>query len=88
MNLDEAILRTMHVAAPNNKGTIVQELQRFRKPFDDRLSLAPDKLANVWATLMTASSRFMIQRYLQPSAIIMERKATFLSSQRSYYYTT
>ena len=64
MNLDEAILRARLVAAPTNKGAIIQELQQFKKPFDDRLSLAPDRLPNVWATMMTWVKEFERYYYL------------------------
>ena len=64
MSLDEAILRARLVAAPSNKGAIIQELQLFKKPFDDRLSLAPDRLPHVWATLMTWIKEFERYYYL------------------------
>ena len=64
INLDEAILRARLVAAPTNKGAIIQELQQFKRPFDDRLSLAPDRLPNIWATMMTWVKEFERYYYL------------------------
>ena len=64
INLDEAILRARLVAAPTNKGAIIQELQQFKRPFDDRLSLAPDRLPNIWASMMTWVKEFERYYYL------------------------
>ena len=64
ISLDEATLRARLVTAPTNKGAIIQELRRLRKPFDDRLSLAPDKLPHVWATSTTWVEKFERRYYL------------------------